>query len=115
MHQVKVKKRDLQSRIQNNRDNHREVYERAIEGYRRTVIDWFNENVDKAKAGKAFETFFSLPKPEDHTRDYDRVLDMLMMSTDEEIMLSSSEFAQYVRDDWGWKQEFSTTSANYVR
>lgn len=115
MKDVRINKERLRDRVQENRDNHRAVYEQAIEGYRKTVIDWFNKQVDRAKADYEYETYFSMPKPEDHTDDYDRVLDMLRMSEDNTITLTQSEFAQYVRDDWGWKREFTATSSNYIR
>jgi hypothetical protein len=114
MKSVRIDKDALRERVQANRDQHRELYEKAIEGYRKTVIDWFNDQVDRAKAGKSYETYFSMPKPEDHTDDYDRVLDMLDMSIESNFELSQQEFAQYVRDDWGWKREFTATSSNYV-
>lgn len=115
MNEVKVDKAALTERVQTNRDKHRDLYEKAIEGYRETVIAWFNKNIDRAKAGKAFETYFRLDKPEDHTADYDRVLDMLSMSLDGEITLQAHEFDQYVRDNWGWSGKFSQTSSAYIK
>jgi hypothetical protein len=115
VNQVTIDKMQLQERIMANHAKHREMYERAIEGYRKTVIGWFNEQVDRAKAGAGFETAFAMPKPVDHTADYEQILDMLQMSVEVEITLSHQEFAQYVRDDWGWKREFIATSSNYMQ
>ena len=53
-------------------------------------------------------------KPENHTKDYDRVITLLEASLDEEFELSSSEFNQYVNDDWSWKQSFTTCSGMYM-
>ena len=114
MREVRIAKDKLRARVQENRDQHRSVYERAIEGYRVTVIEWFNAQIDRAKKGGPFEVAFSLPRPEDHTGDYDRVLDMLDMSEDDVITLTDTEFTQYVRDDWGWKPVFEATSASYL-
>ena len=114
MREVKIDKGKLQFRVQENRDKHREVYERAMEGYRQEVLKWFGIQMENAMADAGFETAFYMPRPEDHTEDYDRVLDMLTMSEDTVITLTSSEFAQYVRDDWGWKRDFMATSSNYI-
>jgi hypothetical protein len=115
MKDVRTNKNELRLRVQTNRDGHRAEYEKAIEGYRKTVIEWFNEQINKAKSGKAYETYFSMPKPEDHTKDYDQILDMIDMEEEDVITLTNQEFRQYVRDEWGWMQEFKATSANYVR
>lgn len=34
---------------------------------------------------------------------------MLAMSVEDQIELTSQEFAQYVRDDWAWKRQFTDT------
>lgn len=115
MREVRIQKEAVKERVQTNRNQHRETFEKALEGYRTTVVDWFNEQVDKAKDGKDFEVMFTLPKPEDHTEDYDRVLDMVGLSEDETITLTASEFAQYMRDDWGWKKVFNQVSSSYIK
>jgi hypothetical protein len=104
----------LRSRVQANRDQHRDVYERAMKGYRKAAVAFFEEQLDKAVRGELFETYFREPMPEDHTEDYDVVLDMLAMDVRAEVPLSQAEFRQYVRDDWGWKRDFLTTAANYM-
>lgn len=115
MHSVKVKKGELINRVQANRDGHRKTYEKAYEGYRKQLAAFFEEQHRRVIAGEEFATVFPLPEPEDHTEDYDRVLDMLSMSVADEIDLDQREFAQYVRDDWGWSQMFAMTSANYLK
>jgi DNA-binding FadR family transcriptional regulator len=112
--EVNIAKEKLRERVQANRDNHRSVYESAMDGYRHAAIAWFDAEMDRAVNGAGFDTYFQMPRPEDHTEDYDRVLDMIEMSEDETIKLTSQEFAQYVRDDWGWKREFTATISNYL-
>jgi hypothetical protein len=111
---VKVQKDELQKRVKENRDSHRSVYEQALDGYHKAVVEWLEVQLDRAKAGKAFDLYFNQPMPEDHTADYDNVLDMLDMSTEDEIELSNQEFRQYVRDEWGWKHAFTETASNYL-
>jgi hypothetical protein len=114
MKEVRVHTEELKAKVQLNRDAHRDVYLTAMDGYRKVVIDWFNEQLDKAQNGMPFVTYLHEPMPEDHTDDYDVVLSMLAMSIDETITLTLSEYRQYVMDDWGWKESFSTTTSKYT-
>jgi hypothetical protein len=115
MREVAIDKERLEKAVRKNRDGHRALYEQAIEGYRRAVIAWFEEQIDAAKnGGRPYETYFREPRPEDHTPEYDRVLRMLLFEEGDTVKLTNAEFAQYVLDDWGWKRDFLATSANYI-
>ena len=57
---------------------------------------------------------FNLPKPENHLEDYDRVLDLLKMTLDEELELREHEFNCYIRDQWDWTGRFKNISATYT-
>jgi hypothetical protein len=114
MREVTMKKSDLLARVEENREGHREVYEKAMDGYTKAAVAFFQEQLERAKDGNTFVTYFGEPMPEDHTDDYDNVLDMLDMEVGDQITLSNAEFRQYVRDDWGWKQTFIATSSNYI-
>lgn len=111
---VRVKKEDLVKVITDNRAEHRKIFEEAIEGWHKQVQKRLQELVKKAKEGPdSVDLVIALPRPEDHTKDYDRVLKMLQLSQDDEMELSDHEFRQYVMDDWGWQQSFLTTSSSY--
>jgi hypothetical protein len=107
-------KRELLERIRSNLATHRDVYEHAMSGYRGAAQDWFDEQLGKALQGKPFEVWFKEPVPEDHTEDYEAVIDQLELSQEDVVTLSLSEFRQYVRDEWGWKKEFMATTSNYL-
>ncbi len=68
-----------------------------------------------AKAGRRIRRAVKLPEPSDHTRDYERVILMLELAEAERITLSEVEFSQYVLDEWGWREDFLSTSAAYSR
>ena len=40
---------------------------------------------------------------------------MAEMSVHDTIELTEDEFAMYVMDQWRWKQDFSETTARYLR
>lgn len=111
---VRVSKADLLSIIRENRAEHRKIFEEAIDGWHEQVQKKLKEMVAAAKKGpQAVQLHLNLPKPEDHTRDYDRVIKMLELSKDEELELDDREFATYVMDDWGWQGAFLATTASY--
>ena len=52
--------------------------------------------------------------PENHEDDFTRAIQMLEWEVGDEVMLAEDEFAQFVQDDWGWKQQFRTTGMAYI-
>ncbi len=50
----------------------------------------------------------------DMTKEYDRVIKMLEMSVDTQIELSSSEFQNYVMDDWAWSDNAKLSNSTYT-
>jgi hypothetical protein len=111
----RIKKEQLIEGVRQNRDAHRSVYESAMAGYRNAATQFFTEQLERALQSRPFMTMFTEPMPEDHTEDYDVMLDGWTMTEDDEIELSVQEFRQYVRDEWGWKREFTATASNYLR
>lgn len=114
MREVRIDKTKLREMIQKNRDEHRDIYEKAMDGYTKAVVSFFESELKKAKKGKHFNSYFPDSVPEDHTDDYDTVLEMLDLSEDDSIKLSNGEFRQYVKDEWGWKQTFTATNSQYL-
>lgn len=114
MEGVTVKRNELLQTVKENRDEHRAVFEKAQEGYRAKAIELLDQRLEEARQGGQIDTSFSLPVPQDHTADYDRVIKMLEMSVDEQIELDEDYFAQYIMDDWSWKRQFVTTNAFYM-
>jgi hypothetical protein len=114
MQTVKVKKADLTQKIKSNRENHKIVAEQARTEYLSDVQKSLQNVLKKVKNGEKFDLFFDLPEPLDHTRDYDRVLSMLDMSTESEVVLSNQDFGRYVMDDWEWKHSFEASTSRYI-
>lgn len=115
MHRVRVQKKELSDRVAANRDRHREQFSKGLELYKAAVIAELEVWMERARKGKRVRARTALVAPEDHTQEYDQLLDMLAMSVEDEIELTAQEFAQYVRDDWGWKRQFTNTMLNNSR
>jgi hypothetical protein len=113
MQNVKLRVSDLLEKIKANRDSHRELFLKAQEGYRAQVIEELDKMLADARAGKKVRRIIGLPEPEDHTSDYDRVIQMLEMCTEETVELDHDEFDNFVRDNWRWKEDWNSTNSRY--
>ena len=114
MRTIEVDKPEFLERVGANRDNHRTVFEQALDGYRRRLERELRQRLHDLSRGRRIEQSIRLPEPEDHTDDYDRVLAMAQMSIRDTVELSENEFAMYVMDQWSWKQDFTDTTLRYL-
>lgn len=115
MKTVRIKKSQLVEILTQNRDNHRKLFNDAFEGYRKECMEILAENLDALRRGEQRRVKFYEQAPEDHTPDYDTVLRMLDMSVDDVVELDQRSFAQYVEDDWGWRENWSSSNSKYLR
>lgn len=109
-----IKKDELLDIINENRTKHREVFEAALAGYQEKAKEILQQNLDDLNAGRVRELRILLSRPEDHTRDYDRIIRMLQLDVNSEFTLSEQRFAQYVMDDWDWKRDWLSMSNRYA-
>lgn len=115
MQKVIVKREALLAKLKENRYNHRGIFEEAQMAFRQRMIEELDKALDDAKHGRSFRRFIDLPEPEDHTKDYDRVITMVEMSVSENVELTQQEFAIYVMDDWGWKGAWTNNTVSYTQ
>lgn len=114
MKTVKINVQELSTALRQNRDKHRAVFERALEGFRRVVIDELEGRLSDARKGKDIVLHIALEQPVDQTRDYDRAIMMCKMSAEGVVELTEREFASYVMDDWSWKKDWLLTNSTYM-
>ncbi len=113
MRTVRVNKREFIDTVSANRDAHRAVFEKALEGYRQRLLRELEKRVHDVRKGRQVDVQIALPEPEDHTDDYDRVLTMARMSVEDVLVLDADDFAMYVMDQWRWKRSFAAPSGYY--
>lgn len=106
MQEITVDKAELLSKLQQNRTDHRRIFEEALEGFRAEAIAELEQRLADLRAGKRRDLMVRKIVPQDHTGDYDRAVAMIEMSIGDTITLSENDFAQYVMDDWGWQDQF---------
>jgi hypothetical protein len=49
----------------------------------------------------------TVKQPVSHEKEYDRVIRNLELSTAEFVILNTTDFNQYILDEWAWKQDFA--------
>jgi hypothetical protein len=114
MEKITVDKNELLAQVRANRDNHRQIFLEALEGYRQQGLRELEELVKDLRNGKTPQIVLSIDRPQDHTRDYDRVIAMLEMHKGDEFIVSETDFAQYALDDWNWKRQWALSNSGYV-
>lgn len=110
---ITISKEKLLEKLKQNRKNHRAIFEDALQGWEHQVFTALQKAVEDAKSGIRYETFINLPRPKDHTCDYDEVIDRVEWHEEKLIDLELHEFNQFVRDDWSWMPDFNASSASY--
>jgi hypothetical protein len=113
LNSVRVSKTFLLEKLQANRETHKKIYDEAMKGWHLKVVESLKAALKDAQKDELYEPTMFLPKPDGHVQDYDKIIDMLHASLDDEFILSSLEFSQYVRDEWMWKSAFTTTISGY--
>lgn len=114
---LKFDKAKLIEILKKNRDAHKQEAEEAQRGYRETVLKRLGKFRKKVKRGDEFsqhELFQNLLQPQDHTAEYDLVIEMLCMCSELEIALTSDDFKKYVKDEWDWSNMAKFANSTYI-
>jgi hypothetical protein len=111
---VTVKKSELLEALLANRTKHAADYAESYDGYCKEFVAEAERVLAQAMAGNFSKTGVSCTPPQDHTKDYDRVIRMMQMCTADEIIVTENQFSQYVLDEWNWMGAFNATKARYT-
>jgi TFIIF-interacting CTD phosphatase-like protein len=114
MSAVNVKKDELLTTLKKNREIHLREYKAAHEGYKKAFVKELTSMLARAKKGK-FIHHVALQEPANYTSSYDKVIKMLTMSVNDTILITDSEFSQYVLDEWNWKAHSTAVNMAYVK
>ena len=113
MNKVTILRSTLVETLTENRDAHAVAFADAIKGYKGAAIKAARRLAEKIEEDVDTSLYIHMDKPEDHTRDYDRVLRMLGLHEDDKVTISAEDFTHYVEDDWAWTVQFTATTARY--
>jgi sensor c-di-GMP phosphodiesterase-like protein len=114
MDTITVRKSDLISTLETNREEHRSIFLKAQDRYRERFIELLEQRLEDARQGRSFDQWIRLPVPEDHTRDFDTAIEMLHWDTGENVTIDRHDFQRYVQNNWEWQQSFTANTVAYV-
>jgi hypothetical protein len=124
--------------LKENRKQHLEEYNEAVEGYLETAREKLDEEFKKAK-GKLQNAFdrtteeldrfdpstasdtivfcegisFKLVSPRNYVDAYDQAIQMMEWETRKEVELNTTEFRCFVMNKWDWMEEFKMSTSLY--
>lgn len=113
MDEIRVQKSKLIEIITKNRAEHHAIFEEACISYAKMMEQELETRLKEIRSGKKIVRITAMAIPEDHTADYDRVLKMLDLTIDSEIVLQERDVAMYIMDDWQWKRNFMVQNSMY--
>lgn len=112
---TRIKKAKLLEILQRNRKDHEASYDTAVEKYRALAIEQLEKQCERMRAAKApLRVSFTLPVPEKHLSDYDRVIEMVNLDTRDEIELTEDDAAKYLMNHWEWERSFLSNTVAYA-
>lgn len=114
MESITVDKKDLITKIQANRDEHRAMFLKAQERYRDAMIAELDRALQEARDGKPIRRAFTLPVPEDHTQDFDTAIEMLEWEQGDSVLLDARDFMRFVQNRWEWAASFAANTGSYL-
>jgi hypothetical protein len=109
-----VDKQELLKILEENRDKHRSVFEKALEGFKKQTRNELNRALARVGDGNREDVFIHLQAPSDHTSEYDRAIKTVKLHQGDTIQLTEKDVAHYIQDDWGWKRQWLDTSSTYA-
>lgn len=110
-----VSKAQLLDILRANRAKHQEVFEEAVRGWHDHALKMLAGKEKEIRSGRLPRAItISLPAPENHVRDYNRVIRMLEMHLEDQYTLTEQEFSWYVEDNWDWKRRWTVSNSGYA-
>lgn len=117
MKPVKVDKDKLIETLLGNKETHRQDFEIAWEAFRSRAMDNMEAKLHALKnadRGTRVDIWVNLDPPQDHTDDYERVIEMLKWELEDHILLEERDFRAYVQDEWNWTAGFQASAVQYT-
>lgn len=102
MNTIRIKKTELASIIEKNKNEHRDIFLEAQKKYREQGILKLDASLQRAREGKnpAIRELNLITEPQDHTQDYERGIKMLALSVDDVIELDEAKLRCLVEDEY---------------
>lgn len=113
MDQVTVDVEKLIHQLEKNKENHKKLYEEALEGFTKDAEATFAKKLNEVRNGNLKNLWVTLQAPQDNTKEYEVAIGMLKMHTNRTTLLTRKQYQNYVMDDWSWTDQWLTANCKY--
>jgi hypothetical protein len=113
-----VELEELLGHLRKNRGEHAEIVEKAQVGFRKACIERLDQMLIQARAGTAINMHLGLTIPTSHTDIFDNAIGLLEMTQRAgatKIDITSTEYKNFVENNWGWSQQFNLSNSPYTK
>lgn len=110
-----IRKPQLLDAVRANRAKHVDEYAEAYRAYREELVLELSALLEKARnqSVEGCDHGVEVDRPVSHASDYDRVIRMLEMDLADTVVLTESQFSQYVQDEWHWSGHNKAVMSSY--
>lgn len=113
MKTVRISKKKLLDKLEQNMNDHKFIYDEAMKGWKCDVITGLAVSLKRAKEGREYVTDLELEEPSCHLDEYKNIIERVNWHEDDYIELDHQEFNQFILDKWIWQYNFLSTSSSY--
>lgn len=113
MKTIKISKKKLLHQIQKNLQEHKFIYNEAMESWQTKVRLALADALEQARKETKFITDLELMEPECHIDEYENIIERINWHEEDIIELDQREFNQFILDKWDWQYSFLTTASSY--
>ena len=113
---ITVNRVELLGKLRANKEIHEKDYAELQEAYLDACEMKAKELIDATEARNfnLSSSFWERPqKPSCHIEDYEVAIGMFEMEVNDEVVITQSEFEQYVLDKWTWARSFALSKTAY--
>lgn len=112
--QVTVDKTRLLDILRRNRSKHIEMYEEAVAGFVDKATERLTFEIERAAKDRGRKSIhFRMEAPTNHSSEYDTVINMLELHTEDTVTLHADEVRMLVEDEWAWMRNWLTSNSRY--
>ena len=109
---ITVRKADLLLKLELGLEKHQVAFKKAAADHLIAVQTFLSEALDRANSGDISNVHLphSLQAPGNFSKDFERAIAMIEMSTQDEIELDEKTFNQWVMGEWAWAGNFEAST-----
>ena len=111
---MKFTKEKVLTTLSNNLEEHRRIFEEAVDGYYEAALKELNKAIERLQEPSGpTSVYVTVSAPENHEKDYEAVISMLENSLDTEIVFNDIQYRCYMLDEWDWQRKFLASNSKY--